>query len=130
MRRRWRDPESRERYRAAGIANLNGPGVRERALATIKERKTWKAASAAITPESRERGAIRTSDTVLGHIPRELRAEYRRLTRTKRLLAAEATEIVLAQHAKDMAVFRARLLAHSERIENAHNRPPSADALG
>ena len=112
MRRRWRDPETRERLKAAGTANLNAPGVRASAIASVKARRTWEIASQHITTADRARGARRALETKLGHIPRELRDEYRRLTRGKKLLAAEASDMIREQHERDMARFRARLLRY------------------
>lgn len=110
MLRRWQDPELRSRMRAAGIANLNGPGVRERANASIKARRVWEIASAHITPEVRAKAVKRGLETKLAHIPRELRGEYKRLTRVKGFSASEASEMIREQHEYDMAQFRAKLI--------------------
>jgi hypothetical protein len=110
MVRRWQDPELRSRMREAGIANLNGPGVRDRAIASIKARRSWEVASAHLTPEVRAKAVRRSLETKLAHIPRELRAEYKRLTRKKKFSAAEAAEFIRNQHERDMAQFRAKIL--------------------
>ena len=107
--RAWRDPATRAKYVEAGKRNLNLPGVREKALAVLIERKTWEIARQHITPEHRAKAARRGNDTKLAHIPRELRDEYKRLTRSLRYSAEEASALILDQHERDMARFRARL---------------------
>lgn len=111
MKRNWNaDPVTREKYRQAGIRNLNTPGTREKAMATIKERRTWEIASQYITEEAKQRGIRRNVERMLGHIPREYRDEYRRLTRNKGFSAAEATEMVERMWEADMRRFRRKLM--------------------
>jgi hypothetical protein len=111
MKRNWHvNPVMREKYKAAGIRNLNTPGTREKALATIKERKTWEIAKQYIDEEARKRGIRRNAERVLGHIPREYRDQYRHLTRVKRFTAAEASEMVERMWEADMKRFRRKLM--------------------
>ncbi len=66
---------------------------------------------ACLTPECWKRGAKTLEEKRLGHIPPELRDEYRYLVNKKRCTAKEATAIILAQHEKNMADFRKSLEA-------------------
>lgn len=88
-----------------------GPKQREAAREASKRSGAWRVAAAAITPEHRAKGAKRLSEQRLAWCPRELREEYRRLVYTKKVKAAEAREIILAQHEKNMAAFRRKLKA-------------------
>lgn len=64
-----------------------------------------------LTPECWKRGAKTLEERRLGHIPPELRGEYRHLIQKKRCTAKEAAAIVLAHHEKQMAQFRRKLEA-------------------
>lgn len=110
MKRNWQDPSLRETYREAGIKNLNLPGVRERAVASVKANKTWEVAAQHITEQARKRGVSRWYETMMPDIPREYRDEYRRLRRSKRLPKEEAIEVIRQQHSADLQRLRRRLL--------------------
>lgn len=109
MKRKWQNPKTRDAYVAAGTKNLQTPGAHEKAIASVKANKTWEIASKAITPEIRAKVAKRRSDEMLAHIPREYRAEYKRLTREARCTAAEASEMIAQQHERDLEQFRRKV---------------------
>lgn len=109
MKRKWQNPKTRDAYVAAGTKNLQTPGAREKAIASVKANKTWEIASKAITPEIRAKVAKRRADEMLAHIPREYRVEYKRLTREMRCTAAEASEMIAQQHERDMVEFRRKV---------------------
>lgn len=97
LKRYRRSPEFRERARQRLLANPIGHlGHRSR------------------SPECLKRIGRSRTETLLAWCPRELRDEYRRLLR-KRVKAAEAKEMILAQHEKDMAAFRRRLMEEQQR---------------
>lgn len=113
VKRNWAtNPELRQRYIEAGTRNLSAPLAKAKALATVRKNRTWEVATKSITQEDRMKAARRGTETKLAHIPREMREEYRHLTRTKRYLAADAARIVLEQHARDMEKFRTKIGAH------------------
>lgn len=110
MKRLWStDPAYRDHMTTAGAANLRTETAVTRRAAAVKANRTWEKASAAITPEHRAKGALRNTETLLGHIPREYRDMYRVLTRNRRVPAAEAAAMIHEQHALDMARFRRKL---------------------
>lgn len=118
-------PEIRERQRegirrklAADPAYLDDLRKRARNLSSDPEinlirsrhfvaNRIWEIGHvAASNPESRAKAGQRGSATKLAWCPRHLREEYRYLVHTKRLKAAAAREIILAQHEADMQRWR------------------------
>ena len=67
---------------------------------------TRRAGMREITSVERDR-LIRASRSRLDHIPLEYRAEYRRLTRSKMLTAAEASAVILDLVQRDVAKYAA-----------------------
>jgi hypothetical protein len=81
--------------------------ARQRAGRTTRESGSWKAAiAAASTPEARLRAARSWSEKRLGWCPPELRDEYRSLVIRHKVKAADAKEMILVQHEKNMREFR------------------------
>lgn len=70
-----------------------------------------KGVAAARHPEVLARRARTISEMRMAWCPKELREEYKYLTRIKSLRHAEAKRIILAQHEKNMADFRKSLEA-------------------
>lgn len=110
MKAKWRDPEQRAIMAAAGTRNLMETGGQAKGAQMARELQTWKIAAQHITPEARERGRRRQTEQQIGHIPREWREMYYDLTRKKKLLASEATALVLDHHECEMEKFRRKLM--------------------
>lgn len=107
-----RKAAARERIRAAGKL----PHARKARSEAAKKARFWEKGNAALVgnTEAIARRAKAQSATKLAWCPAELRGEYRRLRRSKKLTAAEAREIILAQHATDMERFRNRIAPPTE----------------
>ena len=106
-----RDPvyldEVRQRARSL-IANGIGREARREAAIRIN---LWGLARGNQTPESRAKAGRSISATRLAWCPAELRGEYKRLVRSKKIPAAEARVLILEQHEKDMVEFRRKIAA-------------------
>lgn len=102
-------PELGESNRAKIIAINKTPEARQRASHRMQTLRLWEIGQASLTPQSRERAARTLEEKRLGHIPKELRGEYRHLVNNVRCSADEACAIILAQHEKNMAEFRRKL---------------------
>lgn len=101
------DPVFKEKLRAIALANTRSEKAFSIRQERFKREQMWlRGNRASLTPEAMERRARAASATKLAWCPPELRDEYRRLIYSKRLPSAEAREIVLAQHERDMANFR------------------------
>ena len=96
--RNWQDPETRRVYTEATTKTLARPDVAAKRIEGVKRNQTWLKASQCITPEHRAKAAKHRSDTVLAHIPPDVRTLYKSLRRSKRLTAQEAAEIVTSHH--------------------------------
>lgn len=103
------DPIYREQCKARALKNCASETLRTAAKEASKRSGAWRKALAAVTPEDYKRGAARCAETKLAWCPPELRDAYRDLLYRKKLKAAEARELILAQHEKDMAGFRRKL---------------------
>lgn len=81
--------------------------ARKRAGETARKRGYWRdAIAAASTPENRRLAAQSWTERRLGWCPPELRDHYRELLTRRHVPAAEAKEMILAQHEKNMREFR------------------------
>lgn len=107
--RNWQKPELRAIYIEQGTKNVTRPDVVAKRKEAVQAKRTWEIARKAITPEIADKAIQRGTETKMAHIPREYRAEYRKLTRTMRYSAAEASAMIAEQHEKDMAAFRRRV---------------------
>jgi len=105
------DPEYMQRIIALARANVARPEHRQKLTEAAKRSGAWRKALAATTPESYILAGKRAADTKLSWCPPEYRDEYRRLKDTKRMRAHEAKALILAQHEKDIEVFRRKLSA-------------------
>lgn len=110
LKRHFVIPENKERARETCRANCMTEYARQRRQETAKAIGLHLIGSAAITPEALLRRGAKQSATKLAWCPRELRAEYTHLIRSKKFSAAEAREMILAQHEQDMERFRRELL--------------------
>lgn len=108
--RNWQKPELRAIYIEQGTKNVTRPDVVAKRKEAVRAKRTWEIAQKAITPEIIAKSLHYSKEAKLAHIPREYRAEYRKLTRTLRYSAAEASAMIAEQHAKDIAAFRKKLL--------------------
>lgn len=101
------DPVFAERAKETARANLfKASGSKQ----TATRLRLWEIGLPfSLAPEVRARAARTHSERRMAWCPRELREDYRRLVYSKKLRAAEAREIILAQHEKDMATFRKSL---------------------
>jgi len=105
------DPAYLETLRSLARANSSKPGHMEKMRAASPPETLWLKALPSVTPEVRARAARTFSERCMAWCPRELRDEYRRLVTSKKLTAAQARQIILAQHEKNMAAFRRKLEA-------------------
>lgn len=108
VRRSLEDPLKLQRVRETLRCNSATPqATAARRAAAIRDR-VWEKGIAACPAgcPARIRAGRRQSDTKLAAIPRELRADYRRLMFTSKLPATEARRVILDQHEHDMAAFR------------------------
>lgn len=103
------NPELRESRREAGRKGANLPGERQRRSVAAKAQNLSKIGRSARDSLSFEKLSRSVSATRMAWCPPELRDEARRLTAGKRLPLAEVKEIILAQHERDIARFRAKL---------------------
>lgn len=105
------DPEFidalRRRARAVGKLPVSIEARRRSAIS----RRIWEQGAAHTTLASRKLAGERARATKLAWCPAELRDEYMRLIRSKRMLAVEARALILGQHEKDMLAFRRKCLA-------------------
>lgn len=126
--RRWADPAFRERrqagiekkwqdpvYRAAAIARARRLGIESAKDEELQERRRaygrWVYANVLSRPDVREKNRqaviARSGKTLSANAhawcPPEYRAEYQYLRRTKKLLKAEAQQIIYAQIKADIA---------------------------
>lgn len=92
---------ARERSRSAMT-----PERRAKAAETIRAHRSWEKTPAEVMAKWQRNGAHAAREKRLGWCPPELRDLYAQLTKRRNFSAAEAREIVLAQHAKNMAAFR------------------------
>jgi len=101
-------PERKEAMRARLREVAQLPHATEARRARALEMRLWEKGHACIPAgsEARKRGGRRRSETVMAWCPAELRQTYRELVYRKKLRAAEAKEIILEQHEKDMREFR------------------------
>jgi len=110
MRERWREPTSRRILTECGTRNLLESGGQQKGTAIAKERETWKIASQFITQEARNRATRNMQNKKLEHIPREWRDLYHDLTRKKKMLARDASTLVLDHHDAEMRKFRRKII--------------------
>lgn len=103
------DPAYLDTLRGLARANSSKPGHMEKMIAASVKAETWRKGQASLTPEIRAKGGRTFSDRYMAWCPRELRDEYRRLTGSKKIPAAQARAIILDQHEKAMAEFRQKL---------------------
>lgn len=103
------DPIYREQCKARALKNCASETLRTAAKEASKRSGAWRKALAAVTPEDYKRGAARCAETKLAWCPPELRDAYRELMYRKKFKAAEARQIIMDQHEKDMAAFRRKL---------------------
>lgn len=110
-----RDPEYRERLKKRMAIATALPQATEARRRSAIEQRIWEIGSKYVPAGSpgRIKAGAKMSETRLSWCPRELRDEYRRLIRSSRIPAVEAKEMILAQHERDMAKFRARLIAEA-----------------
>lgn len=95
IRRKWAtDPEFAARMKRQATERLMSPEVRAKSNAAFVLNKPWTKAQR--DADSYARGGRTISNSRLAHIPLTLRGEYRRLVRSKRMSAAEASAAVLA----------------------------------
>lgn len=108
----YSDPVNKQRARENIIRNSQTEHAKQRRSDTAKAIGLHMIGQAAITadPAILERRARSQSNTKMAWCPRELRAEYKRLVRTKKLPASEARAIILDQHERDMQTFRRDVL--------------------
>lgn len=104
------DPERldalRQRIRAQNIA----PEKRAWAAERARQIKFYEIGHRSChTPEAQAKRSASCTATKLAWCPPHLRADYRRLVRTKHIPAAEAREIILAQEQAEIAAMRRRL---------------------
>lgn len=105
----FENPEAKDRARATILRNSKTEYAKQRRSETAKRIGLHRMGWAAMQQEAIDRRARTQSDTKLAWCPRELRNEYKRLTRMKKLPASEAREIILAQHERDMETFRRKI---------------------
>ncbi len=105
------DPVFLETLRGLARANSSKPGHMERMVAASVQAQTWREGLANVTPDSHAKSGRTLSARRMAWCPPELRDQYRWLTATKKMKAAEAREIIIAQHEKNMAEFRRKLEA-------------------
>lgn len=105
------DPIYLEKLKAQARKNAAMPGHIEKMAEAGKRAETWRIALAATTPESYKRAGRSLSERLMAWCPRELRDQYRHLNQSKKIKAAEARQMILDQHEKDMAEFRRKLSA-------------------
>lgn len=108
VRKAMADPVRLQAMREVARRNGKAPGATEKRSDAARRIRLWERGHDALagnTEALARRGRSRSS-TVLAHIPRECRDDYRLLVRRKCFTAAEATAIVLAQHEADMNRFR------------------------
>lgn len=103
------DPVYKQQCQERGRKQCATPKMRAAATEAAKRSGAWRKAAAAVTPEDYARAVKRSAETRLGWCPAELRDEYRELVYRRKFKAAEAREIILAQHEKNMAAFRRKL---------------------
>lgn len=93
LRKLARSPEGRQRSRESAIT-----------------RRLWETSpQQPAGSDARKRAGRALSMTALAHIPRDYHDEYRRLTRSKRMLAADATAIILDMVEADRRRIRREL---------------------
>lgn len=107
------NPERREAYRARVIEIGKLPHATEARRKKALELNLSAIGRAALVGDAaaRERSGKRRTETLMAWCPPELREDYRRLVYSCKMSAAEAREIILAQHDKDMRDFRRKLAA-------------------
>ena len=111
LKRYFAVPENRERARETVRRNCMTEHARQRRSDTAKAIGLYRIGMPhALTAEAIAHRGRKISDQRMAWCPRELRDEYRHLVRSKRLPAAEARVIILAQHEQDMAKFRRDVL--------------------
>lgn len=112
LKRHYSDPVNKQRGREAFIRNCQTEHAKQRRSESAKRIGLHLIGKAAIAadPTVLERRARSQSNTKMAWCPRELRAEYKRLVRTKKLPASEARAIILDQHERDMQTFRRDVL--------------------
>ena len=95
IRRKWdSDPAWAAEMKRQATARLMSPEVRAKSNAAFMLNQPWTKAER--DAASYARGGRTISNVRLAHIPLTLRGEYRRLVRSKRMSAADASAAVLA----------------------------------
>jgi len=107
------DPDYRERQRTRTAEHNRSDKMRALAGEKAKALRIWEKGTAAMTPEVRKRAGRALVETRLGHIPRELREDYKQLIRN-RWSREDATAAILASHEATMAQFRRKLIEAQE----------------
>lgn len=104
------NPEAKDRARKTIVRNSQTEYAKQRRSEAAKRIRLheigWEAQN---NPSSRKKRAQTQSDQKLSWCPRELRDEYKLLTRTKKLPSSEAKAIILDQHDRNLKAFRERL---------------------
>lgn len=98
-------PELREARRRAGVASAKRPGERERRSAAAKDQGLYLIGHAARDEASFRKLGQSVSSARMAWCPHEMRDDARYLTTIKRIPLAEVKQIILTQHARDMAHF-------------------------
>lgn len=120
MKRRLKsDPEFLEAVRARAAKAARSPATNRARSERAKRLRLWeKGLPAANAPEVRARAAKATSATKLAWCPPHLRDQYRELLCKKRIKAAEAREMILAQDRAEVERLRNRM-GYEEPVETA-----------
>ena len=126
----WREKQRSGAKRAlhANPVRLDAARARMCARNRTPEHRAWAADRAremklheighrfAHTPEAQAKRSVSSIATKLAWCPPHLRDDYRALIRVKKLRAAEAREIILAQDAAEVAAVRRRMASYMEGV--------------
>lgn len=103
-----KDPTLRLRIAAANRAGVTDER-RAKMAVVARINRNWEKSTYENRLKWQRAGVLASAEKRLGWCPHELRDEYRRLVDAKNFPPAEAREIILAQHEKNMADFRRKL---------------------
>lgn len=122
------DPVLKEEFRARALALRDLPQTKAAKRARWMAEKPWIKGNECrpAGSEARRRAGVRQSSTLLADIPPHLRSEYRRLTVSKLIPAAEARAMIAEQHELEMARWRRAIGAEPKPLPLP---PPGCDAI-